>query len=52
MKKIIENANVVFEKVNGGFIVIKSRHGDLVEEKVYTENFVSHYIRENSAVII
>jgi hypothetical protein len=52
MKKIIESANTVFKKADQGFLVIKSRYGDLSEGEIHTEDFVSVYVRENSAVII
>jgi hypothetical protein len=52
MKMIIENASTVLKKVDNGFLVIKSRFNDLTLGEVYTESFVSVYIRKNNAVII
>jgi hypothetical protein len=52
MKKIIENANTVFKKEDQGFLVVKSRHGDLSVGEFHTEDFVSVYVRENNTLII
>lgn len=52
IQNIIESASTVFKKVDRGYFVVKSKHGDLTRGRVYAEDFVIAYIRENSAVIV